>query len=143
MKNRILILAISTILVSSCVSPKVYKDLENKYSTLKSENRELKSDNENLMSAKNAAQNELDQLHEAYNEAVADRDKLQNDYNVSKSNLDALKASYDALEKNSSSAIAQNAQKNRELLGLLEAKKNALAAENARLEALKKELDKE
>ncbi|MEO8934891.1 MAG: OmpA family protein [Xanthomarina sp.] len=141
MKNRILILAVCTVLISSCVSPKVYKDLENKYTTLKDENRELKDDNESLLNGKNAVENELNQLLKAYSEAVSDRDRLQNDYTVSKSNLDALKASYDALEKNSSSAIAQNAQKNRELLGQLEAKKNALSTENARLEALKRELE--
>lgn len=141
MKNRILVLAISTVLVSACVSPKVYKDLESKYTTLKNENRELKSDNESLMNAKNATQNELDQLQKAYNEAVADRDRLQGDYNSAKANLDNLKASYAALEKNSSSAIADNVQKNRELLARLEAKEHALESENARLEALKKELE--
>src|SRR5690554_2214498 len=113
MINRILIVAFSTVLASSCVSPKVYKDLENKYATLKEENRELKTDNENLLSAKNAAQNELDQLQKAYEEAIAERDKLQSDYKATKTNLENLKASYDALEKNSSSAIAENVQKNK------------------------------
>jgi len=69
------------------------------------------------------------------------RDKLQSDYNALKSNYYNLKASYDALEKNSSAAIAENSKKNRELLAQLEAKEQALAAENARLEALKKELE--
>ncbi|WP_417858036.1 OmpA family protein [Xanthomarina gelatinilytica] len=141
MKNRILIVAFSTVLASSCISPKVYKDLENKYATLKEENRELKTDNENLLSAKNAAQNELDQLQKAYEEAIAERDKLQADYKAAKANLENLKASYDALEKNSSSAIAENVQKNRELLAQLEAKEQALETENARLETLKKELE--
>ena len=141
MKNRILILAFATVLVSACVSPKVYKDLESKYATLKDENSELKGDNENLLTAKNATDNELNQLLDAYNEAVVDRDKLQSDYNAAKANLDNLKASYDALEKNSSSAIAKNSQKNRELLAQLEAKELALKAESRRLEALKKELE--
>ncbi|MCX7546356.1 OmpA family protein [Xanthomarina sp. F1114] len=141
MKNKFIVLAVSTMLASACVSPKVYKDLESKYSTLKDENRELKSDNENLMLAKNSAQNELDQLQKAYNEAIADRDKLQGDYNAAKANLENLKSSYTALEKNSSSAIADNVQKNRELLARLEAKEQALETENARLESLKKELE--
>jgi len=141
MKNRILILALSTVLVSACVSPKVYKDLENKYATLKDENRELKSDNKTLNNEKNAAQNELTQLQKAYNEAIAERDKLQADYASKKANFDNLQASYDALEKNSSSAIAENVQKNRELLARLEAKEQALETENTRLEALKKELE--
>ena len=141
MKNRILIITVSTLLLSACVSPKVYKDLESKYGVLKSENKKLTQENDNLLSAKNAAENELIQLRDAYNEAISERDKLQADYNATKANLDNLKASYDALEKNSSSAIAENVQKNRELLAQLEAKEQALEAENARLEALKSELE--
>ena len=127
-------------LLASCVSPKVYKDLEAKYADLKQENKKLSTDNEALLSAKTAAENELKQLQSAYDEAVAQRDKLQAEYNAAKSNLDNLKASYAALEKNSSAAIAANSKKNRELLAQLEAKEQALAAENARLEKLKKEL---
>lgn len=141
MKNTILVIAVSTILITSCVSPKVYKDLESKYGVLKTENKQLTEENDNLLSAKNAAENELSQLRNAYNEAIAERDKLQGDYNATKANLDNLKASYDALEKNSSSAIAENVQKNKELLAQLEAKELALETENARLEALKRELE--
>ena len=66
---------------------------------------------------------------------------MLSDYNATKSNYNNLKASYDALEENSSASIAENAKKNRELLAQLEVKEQALASENARLEALKKELE--
>src|SRR5690606_38944610 len=132
---------LALVLTASCVSPKVYKDLEAKYADLKSENRKLSDENEALLNAKTAAENELKQLKSAYDEAVAQRDKLQSDYDATKANYDALKASYDALEKNSSAAIAANSQKNRELLAQLEAKEQALADENARLEKLKRELE--
>ncbi len=141
MKNRILTLAVATVLITSCVSPKVYKDLENKYTNLKQENRKLSDENEVLLNAKNKNENDLRDLQTAYDKAVVQRDKLQGDYNATKANYDNLKASYDALEKNSSSAIAENSKKNRELLAQLEAKEQALADENARLEKLKKELE--
>ncbi|WP_242092115.1 OmpA/MotB family protein [Aestuariivivens sediminicola] len=128
-------------IVSSCVSPKIYKDLEAKYENLKKENRKLSDENELLKRGKNAVENELKQLKVAYDEAVAQRDQLQADYSATKANYEALKNSYDALEKNSSAAIAANSQKNRELLAQLEAKEQALAAENARLEKLKRELE--
>ena len=86
-------------------------------------------------------QNQLGKLQKDYDEAVAKRDKFQADYNAIKSSLENLKSSYDALEKNSTSEIAKNAQKNRELLAQLEAKEQALAAENDRLLKLKKELE--
>lgn len=127
--------------LTSCVSPKVYKELEDKYANLKQENRKLSDENDILLKAKNAAENELKQLKVAYDETVAERDKIETQYAALKSNYDNLKASYDALEKNSSAAIAANSKKNRELLAQLEAKEQALAAENSRLEKLKKELE--
>ncbi|WP_166960629.1 OmpA family protein [Yeosuana marina] len=141
MIKKISLLVLTFVLLSSCVSPKIYKELEGKYNNLKQENRKLSDENDMLLSAKTAAENELDQLQSAYDKAVAERDKLQSDYNATKANYDALKDSYDALEKNSSAAIAANSQKNRELLAQLEAKEQALAAENQRLEKLKKELE--
>ncbi|TWO32123.1 OmpA family protein [Seonamhaeicola sediminis] len=141
MIKRISVLVLTLAVFASCVSPKVYKELEGKYNNLKNENRKLSDENEALLKAKNAAANELKQIQAAYEEALADRDKLRADCNAMKSNYDALKASYEALEKNSSAAIAKNSQKNRELLAQLEAKEQALAAESARLEKLKKELE--
>ncbi len=129
------------VLITSCVSPKVYKDLESKYNILKDQNRELSAENDALSSTKNKALNDLESLQKQYDDVLAQRDKLQADYQATKSNLDNMKASYDALEKNSSASIAQNAQKNRELLAQLEAKEQALATENSRLEKLKRELE--
>ncbi|MCF7566978.1 OmpA family protein [Sabulilitoribacter arenilitoris] len=140
MIKKISFAVLTLALLASCVSPKVYKELEGKYANLKQENRKLSDENEALLNAKNTAENELKQLTTAYNEAVAERDKLQADYNATKSNLENLKASYDALEKNSTAAITENSKKNRELLAQLEAKEQALAAESARLAKLKKEL---
>lgn len=141
MTKKLLLAVVTLALVASCVSPKVYKELEGKYASLKQENRKLSEENESLLNAKTAAENELKQLQLAYDEAVAERDRLQSDYNATKANYEALNASYDALEKNSSAAIATNSQKNRELLAQLEAKEQALAAENQRLAKLKKELE--
>ncbi|RMZ51767.1 cell envelope biogenesis protein OmpA [Flavobacteriaceae bacterium PRS1] len=141
MIKKILLTVVALIFITSCVSPKVYKDLEGKYTNLKKENRNLSNKNETLLNAKNKAENSLRQLQRDYDEVVVQRDKLQSDYNAIKSNYDNLKASYDALEENSSAAIAENSKKNRELLARLEVKEQALASENARLETLKKELE--
>ncbi|XCF06780.1 OmpA family protein [Tamlana crocina] len=140
MIKKTLLAALSLVLLASCVSPKVYKDLEAKYADLKQENKNLARENYKLSKANTAAENELKQLKAAYDEAVAQRDNLQAEYNATKASLDNLKDSYEALEKNSSRAIAENSQKNRELLAQLEAKEQALEAENSRLEKLKREL---
>ncbi|MGK0254736.1 MAG: chemotaxis protein MotB [Mariniflexile sp.] len=140
MIKKISLVTLTLVLISSCVSPKIYKDLEAKYDNLKQVNRKLTDENEDLLFTKTATENELKQLKTAYGEALAERDRVQSDYDAAKANLEALKASYDALEKNSSASIAANSQKNRELLAQLEAKEQALADENQRLEKLKKEL---
>lgn len=123
------------------MSSKVYKDLEAKYNNLRKENRNLKDDYNDLLAAKNKAENDLDNLQKQYDEAASSRDKLASELAALQNNYDNLKSSYDALEENSSSAIEANLKKNRELLAQLEAKEQALAAENERLENLKNELE--
>lgn len=139
--KKITIIALSALFLNACVSPKTFKELEDKYVDLKKENRILQNENNDLLLAKNTAENELEKLKKDYANAVAERDQLKSDYAATKSSLDNLRASYNSLESNSSSAIAANTKKNKELLAKLEAKEQALASENARLAALKKQLE--
>ncbi|MFD1062890.1 OmpA family protein [Winogradskyella litorisediminis] len=141
MFKKISILALSLSLFSSCVSKKIYTDLEDKYADLKKEHRQLSEDNQSLSEANNKLENDLAKLQKAYNDALAQRDQLTTELAASTKNLENLKASYAALEENSSTAIAANSKKNRELLAQLEAKEQALAAENDRLNKLQKELE--
>lgn len=127
--------------LASCVSAKVYKDLEAKYDSLKEERNALTDENQKLETLRNQLQNDLDALQKSYEETVAERDRLKQDYSALKSNYNNLQGSYAALEKNSSAAISENLKANRKLLAELEAKEKALAEENKRLTALKKELD--
>ncbi len=141
MIKKLSLIALLLFTMTSCVSKKIYTELEDKYANLKKENRALSDEVEALSVDKNKLTNDLNSLQAAYDDAVKERDQLRSDYAATKTNLDNLKASYDALEKNSSAEIAKNAKKNRELLAQLEAKEQALAAENERLEKLKKELE--
>lgn len=127
-------------LTTSCVSSKVYKDLENKYADLKKENRTLADENTALTKDKNQLDLQTKDLQSQLDKLKAERDKLATDYAAAKNNLDNLKSSYSALEKNSSEALDSNMKKNRELLAQLEAKEKALAAEQDRLNKLKADL---
>jgi len=140
MIKRISLLIITLGLFSSCVSKKIYTNLEDNYATIKKENRSLNDEVEKLSGEKSTLKNNLDKLTATYDKAVAELNQLRSELAASTSNLDNLKASYDALEKNSSAEIAKNSKKNRELLAKLEAKEQALASESARLEKLKREL---
>lgn len=128
-------------LLSSCVSSKVYKDLEDKYADLKRENRSIEDKIAALERKGEADKKAMDQLDEVYQETLAERDELQRKYDAAVANYENLKNSYDALEKNSSAAIAANSKKNRELLGKLEDKERSLAQERTRLDRLQRDLD--
>jgi chemotaxis protein MotB len=141
MIKRLSLIALVLTLCSSCVSKKIYTDLEDKYANLKKDNRSLSDEVETLSNDKIKLTNDLNTLQAAYDAVVKERNQLDSDYTAAKTNLDNLKASYEALEKNSSAEIAKNSKKNRELLAQLEAKEQALTAENQRLERLKNELE--
>jgi chemotaxis protein MotB len=80
------------------------------------------------------------ELQAEIDRVTAERNKLATDYAASEKNLKTLQSSYKALEVNSNDALESNMKKNRELLAQLEAKEKALAAEQARLDKLKADL---
>ena len=133
----LLVLALST----SCVSKKIYNDLENKFADLKKENRKIADDNEALTKAKNQLELDGAKLKADYDKLKADHDKLQADYAAKDKSFKTLQASYNALEKDSNEALTTNINKNRELLAQLEAKEKSLAVEQERLNKLKSDLD--
>ncbi|BCY27970.1 OmpA family protein [Flavobacterium okayamense] len=128
-------------LTTSCVSKKIYQDLESKYADLKKERNALADENEDLTFQKNNLELEKNNLQTELDKTKAERDKLANDYAATKKSLDNLKSSYAALEKNSNDALESNMKKNRELLAELEAKQKALNAEQERLNKLKTDLE--
>lgn len=140
MIKRIVLGLVVLTLLSSCVSKKIYNDLENKYTDLKKENRSLADEVDELHKA-NA---EFDSVNKSLTAELAklkaDRDKLQADCTATSNNLKALQESYAALEKNSNDALETNMNKNRELLAQLESKEKAMAAEQDRLNKLRDEL---
>ncbi|MDR9455953.1 MAG: OmpA family protein [Salegentibacter sp.] len=135
--KKIALLFVVIFSLTSCVSSKVYNDLESKHADLKRENRNLKSD---LDKYKNLDE-DFSVLKKDYAEAVAERDRLKEELASNRRKYETLKDSYDALEENSSAAIADNSRQNRQLLAELEEKENALAQEQARLTRLQKDLD--
>jgi chemotaxis protein MotB len=140
MKRKISLAFLVLAVTSSCVSKKIYTDLENKFADLKKENRQLQDDNEACTKAKNQLDLDLAALKSEHDKVKSERDKYLTDFTAADKNLKTLQASYAALEKNSDEALQSNMSKNRELLAQLEAKGKALAAEQERLDKLKTDL---
>jgi chemotaxis protein MotB len=141
MIKKVALAAVVLGLTTSCVSKKIYQDLESKYADLKKERNNLADENEELSKSKNQLELDRDNLQSELDKVKAERDKLASDYAASSKNLNNLKSSYAALEKNSSDALESNMRKNRELLAELEAKQKALTAEQERLNKLKADLE--
>ena len=129
-------------LSSSCVSKKVFNELEAKFADLKKENRKTQDLYDSISKFKSQLDIEYSNLKKDYEKTKAERDKLAIDFASADKNLKTLQASYNALEKNSDESLKENMAKNRELLAQLEAKEKALAAEKERLNKLSADLKK-
>ena len=125
----LVIMALST----SCVSKKIYNDLESKYTDSRKENRKLADENAELLRAKNQLELYRDGLTADLSKAKAELNKWKADYEVAQNKLKVLQDSYTALEKNSGDALQSNMKKNRDLLEQLDEKAKALALEQERL----------
>lgn len=141
MIKKISLVLLLLVLATSCVSKKIYTDLENKYTDLKKENRVISDENEELHKVNAEFEAENKSLSAALEQLKSDNTKLQTDCTATANNLKSLQDSYAALEKNSSNALETNMAKNRELLAQLDAKEKSLATEQNRLNTLKNELE--
>ena len=138
MSNKIFLVTIFLGLVfTSCVSSKVHDELQGQYDDLQAKNLKLSND---LKETRSQGEKDLAALQGEYSALMAERDQLQLDLKNTKARYESLKGSYDALEANSSSEIAENSKRNRELLAQLEDKENKISEEQARLGKLQKDL---
>lgn len=139
MLKKIFLLITIVTFSTSCVSSKLYKELEGNYSKLKSDYDELSKSNDYQIGEKNEILSQLQELQKQHETTEQERNRLEQEVTALQNKFNNLDAAYTALEQNSSKSIEENAQKNRELLAQLEAKELALMAENDRL--LKLEAD--
>lgn len=140
MLKRFIFLSVITLTTTSCVSSKLYKELEGKYNTLKSDYDELSGNNDLEILQKKELEQQLNTLQTSFDEVQLERNQLAQEVDALRKKYDNLDAAYTALEQNSSKSIEENAQKNRALLAQLEAKEQALAAENDRLMRLEADM---
>ncbi|MEL6811731.1 MAG: OmpA family protein [Bacteroidota bacterium] len=127
------------LLTGSCVSSKIYEDLKAKHDALKAENETLMAQLDG--NGTNGEVYTVEQLRQQVDKLNSEKTRLAMNLEAAKNNYDRMKASYDALEANSSSALTENMDRNRKLLEELETKEKALAAEEARLKDIQRQLE--
>jgi chemotaxis protein MotB len=128
----LLILALS---MTSCVSKKIYNDLESQFADLKKENRTISDENAALLASKKQLESEKAALQTKLDDVNGNLAKAQADLEAAKNEMKVMQDSYAALEKNSNEALEANMKKNRDLLAQLDAKAKALALEQEKLNA--------
>lgn len=140
MIKKITLVAVLLTMMTSCVSKKIFQDLENKFTELKKERNALSDENEDLKKNNSNLKADLEKYKAEAAKLKTEKDKLTNEYVATVKNFDNLKESYLALEKNSNEALNSNIKKNKDLIAELDAKQKALAAEQDKLNKLKADL---
>ena len=119
--------------LASCVSSKMFNEIENRYATLKGEHTTLEKEHDQLI--KN-----YDSLRYHYGELVGQYEKQSQVLATTSGTLANLQNAYTALEQNSSEALQTSIEENRGLLEKIQIKEGELLEERSRLDSLTKEL---
>ena len=140
MFKKAAIFFILAITLNACVSKKVYQELETKYNNLRSSNTSLIEEKDNLLAVKKALEADLEKLNSDYDSLKTQKEILDSEFASVQSKYKNLDESYNVLSAQSSKKLAEQSQKNQELLVQLEEKERKLAIESERLEKLQNEL---
>lgn len=141
MIKKISIGLLALALTTSCVSKKIYNDLETKYADLKKENRAISDENAVLLASKKQLEADKVALKKNLDDINSNLAKVKADYDAATEKMKVMQDSYTALENNSNAALEANMKKNRDLLAQLDAKAKALALEQEKLNASSKRLN--
>jgi len=141
MLKKIALLVVMAFTLNACVSKKVYTELETKYNKLRSANTALIQEKDNLLAVKKTLEDDLLKLNKEFDDLSTQKALLENNLEALQNKYDNLDESYQALSAQSSKKLAEQSQKNQELLTQLEEKERKLEAESLRLENLQLELN--
>ena len=128
--------------LSSCVSRKIYDELDDKYTNLRSSNSTLIKEKDDLLASKKSVDAELEKLKSEFSELSTQKEILDTEFASLQNKHKNLDESYKVLSTQSSKKLAEQAEKNQDLLTQLVEKEKTLAAESIRLEKLQNELNK-
>ena len=139
MKKTIILLVV-ILSLSSCVSKRLYEELDNKYNRLKNQNSNLVGENDELFSTTKDLENENKNLKSSIDSLSSAKAILQSDVIALAEKKKQLEASYNDLSQSSTSQLDAKAKEILLLSNQLNEKENALITENTRLEKMKTDL---
>lgn len=131
MKKVVVLLLIP--LMSSCVSSKMFNEVESRYADLKGTHAKLETEHEELI--KN-----YDSLRYHYGELVTQYEKQSQLLATTSGTLATIQSDYQALELNSTEALQASIETNRNLLEEIQIKEGELSQKKNHLDSLTQEL---
>jgi len=138
--KKIAVVIICGLFLSSCVSKRVYVELEDKYNNLRDSHNELLEDHDALLGEKNRLQNDLLSLKKEYASLEGTRSILERELEALQNKYNLLKENYETLSTQSNAKIKDQVAKNEALLLELEQKERKMFEESERLKALEYKL---
>lgn len=147
--KRIFIIALSGLVMSSCVSSKIHKELQAKYKDLEDSNIGLREENDQLKASLGNTEDELKSTKESMAKFQEEHAELKQAHETLESRYRDLNKNYEFLLENNNALLASNQAENKKLIEKLDvlqrelqAKEDSLSSEQQRLEYLSQELQK-
>ena len=131
--KKIILLTLTAVSLVSCVSSKMFNEIEGNYAQLKVDHAVLEKENSELLIR-------YDSLRYHYGELMTQFEQIEMELNRSKKSYETLEDSYKALEQNSNAALQESIEQNRGLLDEIQLKESELSDERSDLDSLQNEL---
>ena len=138
--KKILLMLLTISLITSCVTKKVYTELEEKYNRLRDHNSSLFGENQDLIEKKKELEASKRVLQSEIDKLANEKGKLTNAVEQLEYKKNKLEKEYNELSELSTKQLSEKEKQNRKLLVQLQEKEATLAEESARLEKLQDEL---
>ena len=131
--KKIILLTLTAVSLVSCVSSKMFNEIEGNYAQLKVDHAVLEKENSELLIR-------YDSLRYHYGELMTQFEQIEMELDRSKKSYETLEDSYKALEQNSNAALQESIEQNRGLLDEIQLKESELSDERSDLDSLQNEL---
>lgn len=131
--KKIILLTLTAVSLVSCVSSKMFNEIEGNYAQLKVNHAVLEKENSELLIR-------YDSLRYHYGELMTQFEQIEMELDRSKKSYETLEDSYKALEQNSNAALQESIEQNRGLLDEIQLKESELSDERSDLDSLQNEL---
>ena len=131
--KKIILLTLTAVSLVSCVSSKMFNEIEGNYAQLKVDHVVLEKENSELLIR-------YDSLRYHYGDLMTQFEQIEMELDRSKKSYETLEDSYKALEQNSNAALQESIEQNRGLLDEIQLKESELSDERSDLDSLQNEL---